>query len=398
MNECRTLIGLLLLVGCTKLTDPGLPPGAPAPDDPALALPALVLRVDEAAFEEMNYRHGEEIELTARVDFYRAGAQVLTGEAAEIEVKGGVSAAYPLKSLGIKFDEAVDNADRQVLDPPVVRARHRLEELRVVRLRNAGNDYYGAQLKDLAYTRLALRAGLDVDPMYGEPCLLYLNDRFYGLMRLRSEGNTRGMAGLNGVKKRDITLAKVSWEKHLEYKDGDTVRLDAFFKAVRWRDTSYLRRHLDIDQFIDYCAFEGFIGNEDWPNNNVRFYAVNDGPFRCVLYDVDLAVYRKPDWPPVDLITYDRFVNPLRDIFLAFYEQPAFRSRFDDRLAELLADPALRPEAFNAEVDRLAGAMRPYMPLQVAAWQDPSGLVAWEIALEELRERYALRYRALTGR
>ena len=392
-------VWLLLLLGaaaCTQLTDPRPRAAVPAPDNPDLKVPVLSIRADPDDFEEILFRHGEDLEIDAELDLYRGGEHVLVAEAIELEVKGGVSAAYPLKSLGVKFDEPVSNTDRRVLNPPTVLPRHSLDELRALRLRNGGNDFYGAQMKDLVYTRLAISAGLDVDPMYGEPCLVYVNDEFYALYRLRSEGNTRGMAGLNGVKKRDITLGKVTWPGFFEYKDGDTLRLAELYERARLRDTSYLRQALDLDHFIDYCAFQGFIGNEDWPANNVRFYAVGDGPFRCVLYDLDLAAYLKPAATPLEIITYERFENPLRNMFLALYETPDFRRRFDARLRALYEDPNLAPAAFDAIVDGLRDEMLPYLPLQIDRWEAPSGTVSWEAALETLRSDYARRYALIT--
>ena len=395
MNKYLVLASIGLLIGCTRLTDPGPRPAVPAIGDPAVTLPVVALWVDSEAFEEMLFRHGEDIELEATVEIHRQGERVLDPTTIELEVKGGVSAAYPQKSLGIKFDAPIDNSDGRIFDPAGKLPQHDLKKIRALRLRNAGNDFYGAQLKDLAYTRLAVGAGLDMDPMYGEPCLVYVNDDFYGLYRLRNEGNTRGMADLNGVKKRAITLGKVTWPGLFEYKDGDTIRLAELFTKAWMRDTSYLYAALDIPHFIDYCAFQGLVGNEDWPANNVRFYAIDGGPFRCVLYDLDLAAYSKLDIAPLDLITYERFENPLRNMFLALYTMPRFQRAFDERLVELYAHPALTPAAFDAEVEKLRTAMLPYMPLQIDRWAEPSGLVAWEIALEGLRRDYKQRYEAL---
>ena len=386
---------LLVGVGCTQFSDTETPPLPPAPAAASASAVVLALEVDATAFEEILYRHGEDLEIDARLTLYRAGEPVLTDEAIELEVKGGVSAAYPQKSLGIKFDDPVANTDGQLFDPPDLLPRHSLTKLRALRLRNGGNDFYGAQLKDLAYTRLAVSAGVDVDPMYGEAALLYVNEQFYGLYRLRNEGNTRGMADLNGVRKRDITLAKVSYPGLVEYKDGDTVRLDRLFDAAYHRDAAALTQLLDLDHFIDYCAFQGLIGNEDWPANNVRFYAVSDGPFRCVLYDLDLAAFYKPAIGPVELITYDRFPNPLREMFLALYATPDFRARFDARLAELKASPALTPAAFEAIVAQLRAELQPLLPYQIERWGVPDSRIGWEVALEELRYDYRRRYAAL---
>ena len=49
-----------------------------------------------------------------------------------------------------------------------------------------------------------------------------------------------------------------------------------------------IRNLLDIEDFINYMAIQFYIGNSDWPFNNVKgFRDRKDGRFHFVLFDLD---------------------------------------------------------------------------------------------------------------
>jgi hypothetical protein len=56
---------------------------------------------------------------------------------------------------------------------------------------------------------LAINAGLNLDLTYAEQTVVFVNNKFLGIMNLRTEANTNGMSRLYGVSKSDITLAKI---------------------------------------------------------------------------------------------------------------------------------------------------------------------------------------------
>ena len=143
-------------------------------------------------------------------NLYRDKQLVIANEAVELSIKGGFSTRFPLKSLGIKFEKKYDNTDRSLIHPKQLLPHHNIDEIKAIRLRNSGSDFRNTMLKDLSMTQLAINANLDIDLTYGTPALVYVNEEFYGLMNLRTEANTNGMAGLNGVKKSAITLAKIT--------------------------------------------------------------------------------------------------------------------------------------------------------------------------------------------
>ncbi len=64
-------------------------------------------------------------------------------------------------------------------------------------------------------------------------------------MNIRTEANTHGMVGLNGVKKKDITLAKITTREFIK-KDGDFERIDRFVQAIEQEDIAYIKEELDL--------------------------------------------------------------------------------------------------------------------------------------------------------
>ena len=46
---------------------------------------------------------------------------------------------------------------------------------------------------------------------------------------------------------------------------------------------------LDIDEYINYMAMEMYVGNTDWPQNNIKGFRHINGKFRFVSFDLDHA-------------------------------------------------------------------------------------------------------------
>lgn len=111
-----------------------------------------------------------------------------------MEVKGGFSTRFSLKTLGVKFENKYDNSDRSLINPNKILPHHNLDKIKAIRLRNSGNDFVKTMIKDLSLTQLAINAELNLDLTYGEPVLVYINNEFHGLLNLRTEANSNGMA------------------------------------------------------------------------------------------------------------------------------------------------------------------------------------------------------------
>lgn len=346
-------------------------------------LPVINIEVDCDEFNKMNEEYEEEIEIKGRFSMFRDGNLVIENEEVELEIKGGFSTKFSLKTLGVKFEDKYDNSDRSLINPSKILPHHNLDKIKAIRLRNSGNDFVKTMMKDLSLTQLAINADLNLDLTYGEPVLVYINNDFHGLLNLRTEANTHGVAGLYGVSKSEVTLAKITTHELIK-KDGDFDRIDAFVQAIGAGDLNYLKDELDVDNFIDYMVYQSYIANVDWPHNNARFYAINQGKFRFVLFDLDGALRLRVNKEPLNIIEDKRFPNILTDLFFVFYKEESFRQVFWARYNSLLESGMISYDNFKPIVDKNIAQINSEIQLQIGKHQAPRTMIEWNIELDKL--------------
>lgn len=352
-------------------------------------LKVIDLVVDEQEYQYMFENFTQEIEIDGLFNVYQNNIRVIENEQVEIEVKGNFSASAALKSLGIKFDSSYDNTDRKLINAPTFNF-HSIDNIKAVRLRNSGNDFRHTILKDISYTQLAIQAELNLDLTYTEQVVVFLNGSFLGVMNLRTEGNANGMSGLYGVSKSDITLAKVIGPHAVERKDGDADRIDRFIDAVYQKNYDYLLSEIDLDNFIDYIIFESYIGNDDWPINNVRFFAVLNGPFRFVLYDLDNTATKELDKSPLNYIRHD-FGGMITDLFNVLYANESFKNTYDTRYDYLVNSGLFDSANFNNIVEDFKEEIDHVMPYHLEKYNSPKTIIEWYIEIEHLKNRFKKR-------
>ena len=375
-----------------------LPP--PTPATLAAHVPTFDIAVDAAAFADMMARYEEDVELEAAVTMWRGGTEVLTAAPAEIQIRGNASAAFPLKSLGVKLDDAFDNSSRALLEVPTVSGGHSLDELRNFRLRNGGNDFLGTLLKDLAYARMVAASDLRVVPVYGETAAALVNGEFYGLVNLRTEGNANGLSRLLDIRKRDIVLAEINLAEGateaqpFEVKDGDERIFRRLEAAIRGGDRAAAMALVDEGSFVDFVLVHAIFAHGDWPDNNVKAYGEAGGRLRFMAFDFDLAATQHINR---GLLYHIRGAQPnyVSQLFDLAYEDEGFRERFWVRRDELLSAGALRPERLRENFEVLAKTYAPIIDYQTAAYGHPEGRAAWYLRLERYVEDYAARYRVI---
>jgi len=360
-------------------------------------LKVIHLKVDQKEFDNMYSNFYEDIEINAVLDVYKNKNLLIENENVEIEIKGVTSVGYSLKSIGLKFENTYNNTSGNLIAANAL-PWHSLQKIKAFRLRNSGSDVSESMIKDMSLTQLAIQAELDLDLTYAEQVVVFVNDVFYGLMNLRTEANTNGIAKKYQVDKDRITLAKIVAQGKVEHKDGDEQRIHQFFTAIANEDFGYLYEAVDMNNFMDYMIFESYIGNEDWPKNNVRLYAIDEGPFRFILYDLDFVhtIGIKAPWKDfIDANFYPSDANPIGALFNVFYAHEDFKSKFDKRYNELLDANLLSSERFDEIVKDNSNRIMSLMPVQIQKHQLPETLFEWNLQVDQLRENFRIREKYL---
>lgn len=351
------------------------------------------LEVDQAEFDAMYLDFEEEIEIDAVLKLFKNGELLIDDEQVEIEVKGSFSASFDLKSLGVKFDKAFDNSDRELLDTETL-PFHSIDKIKSFRLRNSGNDFKLTMLKDMSLSKLAVEAGLDLEVMYSEQAVVFVNDSFLGLMNIRTEVNAHGLSRLYGAKKDNVTLASITAGGVIEKKDGDSDRIDRFFEATEQENLDYVLSEVEIPNVIDYIIYETYIGNIDWPLNNVRIFSIDDEPFRFVLFDLDMSAVQKTNAPPLSFVNEpinDDGENHISALFDLLYENEDFNTAFDTRFEELVTSGILNSGLFEPIVDSYKDHFKNLIPTQIDKYGYPKSMTEWLIEVDRLKYNFSKR-------
>lgn len=219
-------------------------------------------------------------------------------------------------------------------------------------LRTSGaKDTYLTMLRDVFIQSLVEDRAAAIQR--GEPCALFINGEYWGLYNLQERYSAayfeehyqipeNNLIVLKDSRANDVTTTKVSVGR-----EADKEAYEALLSYARETDLSISENYreiaamMDMQSFIDYFVTEMYVGNTDWPVNNVcRFRsrevrggsAYEDGRWRWALYDTDESTGGGStgyDMNPFVGETYYHKVSPLDTELMAnLLENEAFRQQF----------------------------------------------------------------------
>lgn len=336
----------------------------------------------------MTYPH-EDIEIDAVFNMYSQGEAIISNKDIELKIKGTSTVFYDLKSLKVKFNKKVNNQIIPIIQVENPLPGHHLEVLKKISLRNSGNDFYGTFIKDISYTELAIQLGLDLELSYYKPVQVFINHQYYGLLNLRTEKDDNSLGKLLDVDNEDVNILKISHigdgQEMIAFSSGDSLVIQNFIDAVNRKDTPFLLENVDLSSFADYIIFEDYIGNHDWPYNNVQIYNVRPkGKFRFFLYDLDFAADQDKHF--VAESSYNGF---LKLLYEALKEDADFAQTLQSRQAYIYEKATLG--LFRDILDKNAHKIENDILYNMAKYQSPKNEIMWYYDLQRLEEKFETR-------
>ena len=249
---------------------------------------------------------GRESERPASLEVFSPDGDYILSQDIGIRVHGGWSRGHDQKSIRLiprriytphtgSFRYNFFPGDTNVWGEEIVRYDQMI-------LRNGGNDNSHALLRNELGSVLIRNAGfLAVTPV--RPAAVFVNGRYYGFAWLQVRFNEQYLERLFDAPTREFDIVGMG-ERWI---DSDDPRVIADINALNnfayrnLRDNAIfaeLEAILDIEDFLFYYAFQIFIGQEDWPQNNLRRWRYTgpisadnapelDGRWRHIVFDLD---------------------------------------------------------------------------------------------------------------
>ena len=158
-------------------------------------------------------------------------------------------------------------------------------------IRNGGDDRK-YRVIDVAFQQMISQSGIRVNYQSFEPVHVFINGHPYAVLNLREPSNKDYVYSNYGINSDNLDQFEMSPDSGYIQKRGNKASFNELLILSKRSDdvTTYnlIRNILDIDEFINYMAIQFYIGNSDWPFNNVKgFRDQNEGKFHFILFDLD---------------------------------------------------------------------------------------------------------------
>ena len=278
---------------------------------------------------------------------------MLFNQDVNIAVSGGWTRTANPRSMKLKSNKVFDGQNRfdYVFFPqkPYIRSKTLL-------VRNGGNDVWsGSRFTDPALATIIQRSGIDMDVQSFVQVAEYVNGRFKGILNLREPNNDKFVYANFGYDDEEIdmfengTFTNGTDEAYNHLVElSENINQPGVYEEVKTL--------LDIDEFTNYMAAELYLGNDDWPDNNVKGYRSQaDGRFRFVCYDLDYAFNA---WDH-RLSTLDNYGHvKMVQLFKNLLKHSEYRKKFIDTFC-IVAGSVFEKHRAATIIDELANAMRP---------------------------------------
>ena len=234
-------------------------------------------------------------EKPAQLEFFNKDGINVLNQGVGVKIFGGWSRAKNQKSLALFARKEYGNGSLKYKffnDKPI-------NQFESIVLRNSGNDNEYTFFRDGLFSTLA--SEMDVDRLAFQPSALYLNGEYWGIQNIREKINEHYLASNHQFDTKDLNLltndgsilygSNTDYNNMVAYAVANNLQTAANFQNItNW---------MDINNYIQYQLYQIYIGNTDWPGNNIKFWRTNspESKWRWILYDTDFGFdlyYDKP--------------------------------------------------------------------------------------------------------
>ena len=325
------------------------------------------------------------IERMVHIQFFETDGSLKISQYCGAKNHGGGGRHAPQKSLTLVARSAygADSFGYQLFNDKST------DEFKSFLLRNGGHrpdcfprdDLAGRMVKNMNY-----------EVQHSRNVIVFVNGEYWGIQSIKDLFDEHYLSNKYHVNKADVAILELGSSVD-DGLPGDNIHyLNMRDFAVNNDMTlasnyAYIKTQMDVDNFIDYQASEIYLGNGDWPSNNIKFwrykssyYSSNaginrDGRWRWMMFDLDAGfggdctgIY--PNYNGLTAAMSPTGGNSTL-LLRALLVNPDFKDLFINRCADLL-NTQFRSSRLTGIASVLNAEVTPEMSEHVARWRYPS--------------------------
>jgi hypothetical protein len=303
-----------------------------------------------------------------------------------IRMDGGAggSRSQPQHSFRLSFDHsALGQAPVQY---PLIPDRPDRTKYSEIYIRNGSNQYLSLPYKDASQVRMMSEGTKNYYSAY-RPVSVYINGSYFGLYELREKFNAEYFEIHDGANKDSMDLLSLSYWYNLVLRsvEGDAQHFwDSYadFLTLNPLSSNYVNdadQLIDMKQYSDYIIAESWMGNVDWPGNNIKIYRSDKTNWRWRFGLIDLELSMQPNgWTSctdnhINYMLGQSTGNPYINIWLQSIQNIDYKNYFINRFADLM-NTSYQTDVLLAREQTFFESMVTEMPNEFARWGDPNNI------------------------
>ncbi len=266
-----------------------------------ITLPVVSLAIDDKYLYDDDigiYTEGNHINFKhdwmrpASIEYIKNGESKFS-ENIGVRIYGGGSRVYAQKSLAIF---AKDKYGPKSIKYKLFSDKPFITKIKSFVLRNGGNEWQRTMMKDGMIHDL-IKDNMDIDRLSYHPTIMFLNGEYWGIHNIREKANGDYIEANHGIDADNIDMLKNPMKATAIATKGDSKIYTNLLKFVENNDLSIqvnyeqAIKQIDLSEYLNYLCTQIYIGNNDWPGNNIKYWRErnNHGKWRWILFDTDYS-------------------------------------------------------------------------------------------------------------
>ena len=340
------------------------------------------------------YQSGREWERICNVEYYESGNHGINQQAG-LRTHGLSTRRFPQKGLKIYAREEYGKKRFKYKffdDTNIASFKH-------LKIKPFESGWQSIGCQDHITGRIARQ--LNIDCLASRPMVLFINGEYWGIYYLQEKPDERYLEDHYDADLNTVNIIEAWNGANVEY-GANRAYMD-LYNWIQDHDLSdddnyqYVCANIDIDNFIDYIAFETFIANLDWPANNVRCWQADNSLWRWLFFDGDACLFRPlSEYDPFYYATYDGddLYYPTNKystlVFRRLLRNKTFKTRFVSRYYQLLST-TFRYESTKPFYDETYALISEEIDNQSRRFGNPESKELWENEMTKIDEFLAHR-------
>jgi hypothetical protein len=281
---------------------------------------------------------------------------------AGIMVDGGAggSRSQPQHSFRVEWANGVLGGDP--ITHEIIPDRAGRMEFNTFYLRNGSNQFLNFPQKDAMQVRMMCEQTKTYYSTW-RPVSVYINGDYFGLYELREKYDPQMFEFQDGADPSTIEMVGLSYWYGLvlHATEGD---VDNFwnsynsFLTVDPASPTFIddaNQYFDMEYYTDYIISESWMGNTDWPQNNIKAYRSDATNYAWRFCTIDLELSLQPNgWTDcyTDMISYMQGQStslPYINIWLQAMQNDEYKNYFINRYADIMNTAYLTDRLLDVE-------------------------------------------------